>query len=368
MMTVNRRDVLTGAAAIPALGLSGVAAANNTAAEAPLDPWNPANWTRPAGLAPDMEIDLWPEGVLSIPYVDLFNAKGEPTVKRLTENIDDRSNDPLRSDRILMHTTRPRLAAFLPKKPNGASIIIAPGGGYRYCVIDKEGYEIARLLAARGVTAFVLFYRLPYSYTMGRPNRGPLLIEWPNKKDVPLADAQRAVRVVRSRAAALNLDPERVAMMGFSAGGHVAASLLTRYDAPVYDFADAADSISAKPDAGVLIYPVISMDPAIAHIGSRDRLIGTAPSSEDVRTYSPDQMVTEGAPPTFLLFAEDDAVVPVENGIRYRAAMKAAGAEIETHLFAKGGHGFGLMLTKGNPVAAWPELLWRWMQARRLVE
>lgn len=348
-MTVNRRDILTGAVALPALGLGGVAsgsAAGGTAAshapsDVQSDPWTLANWTRPAGLAPDMEIELWPEGTLAIP-------------DDLTETVKQRSDDPMSSDRILEHTTRPRLAAFLPEKPNGASVIIAPGGGYRYAVIDKEGYEIARLFAARGVTAFVLFYRMPDD-------------GWIEGKDAPLADAQRAVRVVRSRAAAMNLDPARIAMMGFSAGGHVAASLLTRHDATVYDAVDAADNISARPDAGVLIYPVISMDPAVAHIGSRDRLIGPQPSEDDIRTYSPDQMVREGAPPTFLLFAEDDAVVPVENGIRFRAAMTAAGAEIETHLFATGGHGFGLMLTKGHPVAAWPELLWRWMQARALV-
>jgi acetyl esterase/lipase len=336
-MMVSRRDVLTGVAAIPALGLASKAAADY----APTDPWNPANWTRPAGLAPDMEIDLWPEGAIATP-------------DGLIETVQQRSDDPLNSDRILEHTTRPRLAVFLPEKPNSASVIIAPGGGYRYAVIDKEGYEIARLLAARGVTAFVLFYRMPDQ-------------NWMEGRDAPLADAQRAVRVVRQRAAAMNLNPARVAMMGFSAGGHVAASLLTRHDAPVYTAIDAADGMSAKPDAGVLIYPVIAMDPTIAHIGSRDRLIGTAPSEDDVRTYSPNQMVAEGAPPTFLLFAEDDPVVPVENGICFRAAMKAAGADIETHLFAKGGHGFGLRKTEGLPVAAWPELLWRWMQAQGLV-
>lgn len=336
-MAVNRRDVLTGAAAIPGLGLASTALADAV----PRDPWNPANWTRPVGLAPDIEIDLWPEGALTIP-------------DGLTETVTQRSDDPLASDRVLEHTTRPRLAAFLPEKPNGAAVIIAPGGGYRYSVIDKEGYEIARLLTARGVTAFVLFYRMPDE-------------NWAEGRDAPVADAQRAVRVVRSRAAAFNLDPARVAMMGFSAGGHVAGSVLTRHDAPVYAAVDAADSQSAKPDAGILIYPVISMDPAIAHIGSRDRLIGTAPSEEVIRTYSPDKMVAEGAPPTFLLFAEDDTVVRPENGIRFRAAMKAAGAEIETHLFAKGGHGFGLKLTNGLPVAAWPELLWHWMQERRLV-
>ncbi len=336
-MAINRRRILTGAAALPALGLASGAAADY----APSDPWSPANWTRPAGIAPDLEIDLWPDGALTIPA-------------GLTETVTQRSDDPHASDRILEHCTRPRLAAFLPETPNGAAVIIAPGGGYRYSVIDKEGYEIARLLAARGVTAFVLFYRMP--------DEG-----WGEGKDAPLADAQRAMRVVRSRAAAMNLDPARVAMMGFSAGGHVAASLLTRHDATVYDAVDAADSMSARPDAGVLIYPVISMDPAIAHMGSRDLLIGPQPNEDDIRTYSPDQMVREGAPPTFLLFAEDDPVVPVENGIRYRAAMKAAGAEIETHLFGQGGHGFGLMLTHGKPVAAWPDLLWRWMQAQGLI-
>ena len=344
-MAVNRRDILTGAAAIPALSLGTTAIADgansDAQSDAPSGAWNPANWTRPAGLAPDREIELWPDGALTIP-------------KGLTETMTQRNDDPSSSDQILEHITRPRLAAFLPETPNGAAVIIAPGGGYRYSVVDKEGYEIARLLAARGVTAFVLFYRMP--------DEG-----WAEGKDAPLADAQRAMRVVRFRSAEFGVDVQRVAMMGFSAGGHVAASLLTRHAATVYASVSNFDAINARPDAGVLVYPVISMDPTIAHMGSRDRLIGTQPSEADIRTYSPDQMVREGAPPTFLLFAEDDSVVPVENGIRFRAAMKAAGADIETHLFAKGGHGFGLMLTKGNPVAAWPELLWRWMQSKGLV-
>ncbi len=340
-MAVSRRDMLTGAAALPMLGLGSRAVASHAPSDAPADPWNPANWTRSANLAPDMEIDLWPEGALTVP-------------SGLTETVTQRSDDPLASDRVLEHCTRPRLAAFLPEKPNGAAVVIAPGGGYRYSVIDKEGYEIARLLAARGVAAFVLFYRMP--------NEG-----WAEGKDAPLADAQRAMRVVRFRSVEFGIDVQRVAMMGFSAGGHLAASLLTRYDATAYAPVSNFDEINARPDAGLLIYPVISMDPAIAHIGSRDRLIGTQPSEADVRTYSPDQMVTADTPPTFLLFAEDDPVVPVENGIQFRAAMKTAGVEIETHLFAKGGHGFGLRRTEGLPVAAWPELLWRWMRARGLV-
>lgn len=233
-------------------------------------------------------------------------------------------------------------------------MLIMPGGGYSRVVLDKEGYELAPLLAEQGITAFVLFYRLP--------GEG-----WSGRMDAPLADAQRAMRLIRAQASKWQVDPKRVAAMGFSAGGHLCASLATRYAANVYAPIDAADSLEARPMLAAPIYPVVSMDPAIAHIGSRDKLLGPAPSPEDVALRSPEKQVTPATPPCFLCHAEDDATVPVENSIRLHAALKAAKVPVEMHLFEKGGHGFGLRGTKDMPVAVWPQLYLAWARSHGLM-
>lgn len=288
----------------------------------------------PPGLPQPVEtIDLWPAG-----------APGRPA-KPPVETVNERSTDPLVTDRAVFGITRPRMAVFRPDRPNGAAVLLTSGGGYRWVVVDKEGYEMARWLTARGFTAFVLFYRLP--------GEG-----WAAGPDVPLADAQRAMRLIRHRARDLAIDPERVSAMGFSAGGHVCAILSTRFDASVYQPVDPADRLSAKPHSAAPIYPVCSMDPAIAHPGSRQLLLGAAPTPELEARYSPDRQVPADAPPHFLLHAEDDDVVPVENSLRLRAALKTRGIPVEMHLFANGGHGFGLRKAVGKPVEVWPEL-WR---------
>lgn len=288
----------------------------------------------PPGLPqPTETIDLWPKGAPA-------------TLKSpLTETVNERSTDALVTDRAVYGVTRPRLAVFRPDRPNGAAVMITPGGGYKWIVVDKEGYEIARWLTARGFTAFVLFYRLP--------GEG-----WSSGADTPLVDAQRAMRLIRHRARDFAIDPERVAAMGFSAGGHVCADLAARFAAPVHTPLDAADALSAKPFCAAPIYPVVSMDPAIAHPGSRQLLLGPAPGPALEAAHSPERCVPADAPPHFLVHAEDDEVVPAENTVRLRAALKARGIAVETHLFANGGHGFGLRRAIGKPVEAWPDL-WR---------
>ena len=323
-MTVGRRALLTASLALPF--------ASAAAKEA---------WTRPAGLTPDASIALWPEGHVRPPA-------------GLVEAVVQRSDDADASDRMLQGIIRPRLDIFRPAKPNGAAVILAPGGGYRYVVIDKEGYELARWLRARGVTVYVLFYRLPGD-------------GWANGADVPLADAQRAMRLVRSRAKTDGIDPARVVFGGFSAGGQVATSLLTRSDAKVYDPVDTADTLPARPDALAAIYPVVSMDPAIAHAVSREKLIGANPDAAREKLYSPERNVRAGQPPLWLLHAEDDDVVKVENSVRLREATRTVGASVEAHFFERGAHGFGLMKTAGLPVAIWPELLWNWLGAHKMV-
>jgi len=306
-MRIGRRDLLLGTLAA---GLAGPAAAQ-----------------APAPPAPDAEIDLWPKG-----------APGMPAI-RPPEAVRERSTDPGYNDRILTDIARPRLAIFRPARPSGAAVLIMPGGGYSWVVIDKEGHEMARLLAARGIAAFVLFYRLPHQ-------------GWAAGPDVPLADARRAMALVRAQR---GVDPRRVCAMGFSAGGHVCASLLAR-------FGDAA----ARPDAAALIYPVVSMSAPNAHAGSRRNLIGERATAAVERAYSPHLHVPADAPPAFLLHAEDDASVPVANTLLMRDALRARGIATETHLFPDGGHGFGLRLARGKSVEHWPDLFLAWGRYRRL--
>lgn len=284
---------------------------------------------------PSETVDLWPD-----------MAPGGLAPSR-PEVVEQRSRDPLLSDRAVRDITVPRLVVFRPLQANGAAILIAPGGAYRQVVVDKEGYEFARWIAARGVTAFVLFYRLPAE-------------GWSAGPDVSLADAQRAMRVIRHRAGEFGIDPRRVAALGFSAGGHLCADLLTRHAHTTYEMTDAADSLSARPDLAALLYPVISMSPPDAHAGSREQLLGAAPSLEQQRAHSPHLLVPADAPPGFLLHAVDDMVVPVGNTHLMYAALRARQIPAELHLFEQGGHGFGLQRATGLPVAIWPELFLQW--------
>lgn len=284
---------------------------------------------------------MWPKGALPESAVPLI------------ETINERSTDSLVTDRAVSGISRPRMAVFRPDRPNGAAVLLTPGGGYKWVVVDKEGYEMARWLAARGFTAFVLFYRLP--------DEG-----WPSGPDTPLIDAQRAMRLIRHRAKDFAINPERVAAMGFSAGGHVCASLSTRFAAQVYAPLDAADKLSAKPLCAAPIYPVIAMAPEIAHEGSRTLLLGCSPSAAAETLHSPDRTVPVDAPPHFLLHAENDAVVPVANTLRFHAALLDKKVPVEMHLFAHGGHGFGLRKAIGKPVEVWPELWRAWARTTGL--
>jgi len=296
----------------------------------------------PPGLPqPTETIDLWPKV-----------APGMPATPP-REIVNERSTDPQLTDRAVYGITRPRLAVFRPALPNGAAVLITPGGGYRWVVIDKEGYELGRWLSARGYTVFVLFYRLPGEGWAAGPN-------------VALSDAQRAMRVIRRRHAEFGIDPERVAAMGFSAGGHLCADLATRFATATYEPVDDADELSARPFVAAPIYPVISMSAPIAHPGSRELLIGADADAATERAHSPQYNVPADAPPCFLLHAEDDAVVAVENTLGYRTALKAKGIQVETHLFADGGHGFGLRKAVGKPVAVWPDLFVTWAHTMQL--
>jgi acetyl esterase/lipase len=264
----------------------------------------------------------------------------------LSESTVDCGTDPARPDRAVSGIGKPTLTSFLPEKPNGASLIICSGGGYTREVIDKEGGEIARRFNRYGFTAFVLKYRLP-----GEGHK--------NAAEVPLQDGQRAVRVVRACAAGWNLDPARVVVIGFSAGGHLASMLGTRFGDTAYAPADAADALACRPDAIILMYPVISMDEAVAHAGLRRALLGDHPDKPSEAAYSTDVRVPSDSPPTLIVGAGDDTLAA--HGLRYYQALLAAGTQAELHLFMRGGHGFALRLPPEHPAMVWPDLARAWL-------
>lgn len=261
----------------------------------------------------------------------------------------ERSDDLARPDRYVDQVDAPWLAVYTPRRggSNGRALLVIPGGGYQRVVIDKEGTELVPEWVDRaGYTLFVLRYRLPEA---GRD------------REAALADAQRAMRTVRRIATARGLDPDDVAAIGFSAGGHVAARLATGFDHPAYPPADATDALSARPSRVVLVYPVIDMG-AAAHAGSRRRLLGDAPTPDAIARYSMQHKIRADMPPVMLLHAADDTAVRADNSLLMARALADAGVDHELHVFARGGHGFGMRTEAGSTTALWPALVQRWLQ------
>lgn len=230
----------------------------------------------------------------------------------------------------IQKVSRPFVQVYLPAKmkATGASVVVIPGGGYAGLTFEFEGTEQARYFVDHGIAAFVVKYRIPSDATMVDKSIGPL------------QDAQQAMRFAREHAAQWNLDPKRIGVIGFSAGGHLAATLATRYGEPRIDN---PNNTSLRPDFLVLVYPVISMDEKITHMDSRKALLGTSPSQEKVRYFSNELHVTKDSPPTLILHAADDRLVDVDNAVVFFEAMRRAGAPVEARLFQQGQHGFILL-------------------------
>lgn len=239
-----------------------------------------------------------------------------------------------------------------PGTANGTAALLCPGGGYLYSAFDLEGYDIAQWLTAIGVTAFVLKYRLPAE----GHQRG---------YDVPLEDGLRAMRLIRAHASTWSVDPARIGVLGFSAGGNLASALATQSSRIVYNPVDNIDAESARPDFAMLCYPVVTMRSGVTHAGTRQRLIGTDPDQALVDAYSNELHVTTDTPPTFLAQAHDDPVSTLNSTLFYDA-LKAKKVEAEMHLFRTGGHGFGIRRATG-PVRLWTALADEWLCARGLL-
>lgn len=271
------------------------------------------------GTAP--AIPLYPDGVI--------NSK--PTPVTYVEATS--------ADTHISKVSIPTIIPFYPEKgkANGTAVIICPGGGYSILASGHEGYAVAKEFNKIGITAFVLKYRLPSDEIMIDKTIGPL------------QDAQTAIMIVRKNAAAWGIDPAKIGILGFSAGGHLAATAETHFNEPVID----NKGISVRPDFAVLAYPVITFGDK-AHKGSRDNLLGKTPTQEQIDLYSNEKQVTADTPPTFIMQATDDGGVPVQNSIMMYEALLENKVKTEMHLFQAGGHGFGLI----NPKS--PELWFNW--------
>jgi acetyl esterase/lipase len=269
-------------------------------------------------------IDLWPEGVPGF-----------------------RPDAPAEKDTPPGHVSsvqHPTLTVCLPETPNGTAVIVCPGGSYANLSFDHEGFVPARWLNRLGVTAFILKYRLK---EYGQP--------------APLRDVLRAIRTVRSRAAQFGINSDRLGVLGFSAGGHLGASAGTLFDAPEGRTGAALDAVSARPDFLMLVYPVITMEDPFAHKLSRTDLLGEHPTEDLIKRWSLEGQVTKNTPPTFLIAAEDDKTVPVENSLAFYEALRRAGVPAEMHVYQRGGHGFGLRPGLGT-TSDWPARAEEWMR------
>lgn len=244
----------------------------------------------------------------------------------------------------------PTIEVYLPTKQiaTGKAVVIFPGGGYGILAYDWEGTDFAKWLNSQGIAGIVVKYRLPISKSLTDP------------KEVPLMDAQRAIRLVRQNATAWNIDPAKVGVMGFSAGGHLASTVSTQYMHEVDRPKDAIDGLSARPDFSILAYPVITFQDGAVHGGSRKNLIGENASQELMDRFSGELNVNTETPPTFLVHAQDDKGVPIENSLLYYQALHKNGVKASLHIYPIGGHGFAFGLGKGA-VESWRDVLLAWM-------
>ena len=248
---------------------------------------------------------------------------------------------------------KPAITIYMPPDTTGpmTAVIIAPGGSYRALAANKEGRAPANYLNALGIAAFVLRYRLGPQY----------------HHPIELGDAQRAIRTVRARAAEWHIAPDRIGMMGFSAGGHLASSASTHFDGGKADAADPIDRVSSRPDFAILGYPVISFVEPWTHQGSKTNLLGEHPDPALARSLSSETQVTASTPPTFIYHTSADTVVPVENAVAYFLALRTAGVPGELHVFRNGPHGTGLA-QQDPALAEWPRLLANWLRVSGFVK
>lgn len=285
-------------------------------------------------VAQPLNLKLWPDGIPGS-----ISGNDYTEVSTVENGIITRWNK----------VTDPSLTICLPpkEKATGVAVLICPGGGYGTLAFNHEGNDIAKWLNDNGIAGIILKYRLPSDLIMKDKSIGPL------------QDAQEAMRTIRRNAVSWNINPLKIGVIGFSAGGHLASTLSTHFDEKVYDV---KDDISARPDFSILMYPVITMDASFTHMGSRRNLIGENPSEEAVRHFSNELQINEKTPPAFLVHSADDKAVPIKNSMTYYEGLSKLNIPSELHIFQKGGHGYGLAVNRETQ-SAWPDLCIRWLKA-----
>ena len=330
-MNIGRRTLLGGALGV---GMLTAAAAS---AQGWGDPPTPAATDPDAPFWPSRErLKLWPKSPPGAPSTPIV---ANPTM-----------NGPKGGRELwLRGVAVPEVHVFRPARPDGSALLSLPGGGYQFLSVQNEGLDVAQHFNAGGTTVFVLTYRLP--------GEG-----WSNRGAVALQDAQRAMRLIRANARDLRIDAARLGVVGFSAGGHLATDLSVAYEERVYEPIDAADRLSARPAFSGLVYPVTTLRARGPNSRSMDGILGANPPAAQVDARSPVIHVTRQTPPSFLVHAVDDPVVPLENSLDWLAACRANGVACDAHIFAEGGHGFGLHLARDLPGSRWPELFGLWFR------
>lgn len=287
-------------------------------------------------LGQNFEIPLWPGEIPNFQKTDEVEVSDSSDIVRISK------------------VQSPDIAVYLPSRKNatGQAVVICPGGGYRILAYDWEGTDIAKWLNAHGIAAVILKYRLPISASNIIPHKSPLM------------DAQRAMRLVRHHAGDWNIHPDKIGIMGFSAGGHLAATLGTHFDEAHTATGDAIDSLDCRPDFMILMYPVITFSKPFMHRGSKEALIGKNPDPSLVDYYSNELQVKDNTPPAFMVHAGDDEAVPVENSLVFYQALKDKNIPAELHIYPTGGHGFSLALDKGY-LQTWPDRCLDWLKSLR---
>ena len=243
----------------------------------------------------------------------------------------------------------PEVHVFRAARPDGSALLCLPGGGYEFLSVQNEGLDVAERFNAERTTVFILTYRLP--------GEG-----WANRSQVAIQDAQRAMRLIRARAAEFHIDPYRLGVIGFSAGGHLAADLGVSFDQPLYKPVDAADRLSARPAFLGLVYPVVTLLDDAMKYDATDMLYAARPPQAEADTRSPVLHITHDTPPSFLVHAVDDGTVPVWHSFRWASALMGVGVPAEIHVFSEGGHGFGLHIPRDQSGSRWPDLFALWMR------
>lgn len=291
---------------------------------------------------------LWPSGAPGSPNPPVVEEKVQA---RGTRAYVPKSEVSLKESEIarFSNTSEPAYWVYPadPTKRNGAAVVIFPGGGYSILAMGHEGHDYARWLSERGIAAVLVKYRVSRNDEAG--------FQYP----LPYLDARRAIRLTREKAAEWQIDPEKIGVMGSSAGGHLASMCVTLFD-ETFDLEPMEDLISCRPDFGILVYPVIGLDQAWGHGGSRRRLLGPENPDDLAKELATYRRATENTPPCFLLHAADDRAVPVQNSLAFASACAEKGVPVVVQVTSKGGHGFGLS-GRGDS-AEWPVLLERWLE------